>query len=142
MHKKFTLLVFISLILLAGCSKDFLKKYDKRIIGQWHISDIDRHGFGGDIAYLPFQEGGNFDFRDGGVLIYTDDNNHTYNGSWDIIKKHIDQETIRSLEISVNDFVNQQTLFENYDDMNFVGTDHFKAKSFSGLHTYVTHFRR
>jgi len=137
----YTLSVLLSFILILGCSKDFLKKYDKRIIGTWRISDVDRIGFGGNADNLPFQ-GGTFTFNEGGSLTYVNPANVTFQGSWDINQHTTDNETYKSLVITAVDFINQKVITEYYENINFVGTNHFKTKIFSGLHTYVTHFRR
>jgi hypothetical protein len=127
--------------MFAGCSKDILKKYDKRIIGTWRITDVNNFGLGGNTDNLPFTNG-TFTFNDGGSMTYINSANVTFQGHWDIVKKTIGDETVRSLKITVVDYTGQQALSENYDDMNFSGTDHFKANINSGFHTYVTHFRR
>ncbi|HPG12509.1 MAG TPA: hypothetical protein PLU37_13330 [Chitinophagaceae bacterium] len=143
MRKKFTPVLIVIVFLVFGCSKDFLKKYEKRIIGgEWKITDLKRRGFGGNTASLPFQEGGRFNFQGGGIVTFTDNSGNVYTGNWDITKKRFDDDTWRSLEVSVADFNNQQFLFENYDDMQFSGTNHFKATIYSGAHSYITHFRR
>ncbi|MEI9807658.1 MAG: hypothetical protein WDO16_07135 [Bacteroidota bacterium] len=54
MKKIYILGIVFFLGLLYGCSKDFLKSYDKRIIGTWRISDVNRVGLGGDADNLPF----------------------------------------------------------------------------------------
>lgn len=141
MKNIYTPVILLSFILVSGCSKDFLKKYDTRIIGTWRISDVNRNGLGGNLDNLPFLEG-SFTFNDGGSVTYISPTNVTYQGSWDIVKKTIGDQVVRSLEVTVVDFAGQSVLAEYYDDMNFVGTDHFKAKIHSGFHTYVTHFRR
>lgn len=133
--------IFLAFVSLISCSKDFFKKYDERVIGTWRITDVDRRGAGGNINNLPFREG-SFVFNDGGSLTYTDAANVSYQGSWDIIKKTIDGELRRGLEISVVNYNTQQLLFEYYDDMNFSGTNHFRTTIFSGSHSYITHFRR
>ena len=141
MKKIFTLGILLFSFLFFGCSKDFLKKYDKRIIGTWRITDVDRRGLGGNINNLPFREG-TFIFSDGGAVTYIGTANVSYQGNWDIIKKTVNNETLRGLEISVADYIGQQVLSEYYDDMNFHGTDHFKTTIYSGGHSYITHFRR
>jgi len=141
MKKIYTLSVLLSFVLFLGCSKDFLKKYDKRIIGTWRISNVRNFGIGGDTDNLPFNEG-TFTFTEGGSLTYVSSANVTYQGSWDIVKKYRDDETLRSLRITAVNFTTQQILSEYYDDMNFASTDHFKANITSLFHTYVTHFRR
>lgn len=141
MKKIYTLSVLLFFIVFSGCSKDFLKKYDKRIIGTWRIADVNRLGFGGNTDNLPFREGV-FTFNEGGTLTYVNNANSVYQGSWDIVKKVIGDETVRSLQVTAVDFTGQQVLTEYYDDMIFSGTDHFKAEIISGWHSYMTHFRR
>jgi hypothetical protein len=141
MKKISTLALFLPVVLFYGCSKDVLKRYDKRIVGTWRISDVDRFGIGGDRDHLPFVDG-NFTFRDDGTLTYVDATNANFEGTWDIVKKTINDETVRSLHVTAIDFNNQLVLSEYYDDIKFLGTNHFKANILRTLHTYVTHFRR
>lgn len=141
MKSIYTLSFLLSFIVFFSCSKDFLKKYDKRIIGTWRITDVDRFGIGGDSDGLPFRDG-TFIFREDGSLTYITTANVTYQGTWDIDKKTIGEERIRSFQITVVNYLNQHLMTQYYDDMNFAGTDHFKTRIMSGLHTYVTHFRR
>jgi hypothetical protein len=141
MKKIYTISIAFSFIIFLGCSKDFLKRYDKRIIGTWEITDVNRVGLGGDIDNLPFKDG-TFIFNEDGSLRYINTSGTAYEGSWDITKKSMNDESLRSLEITAVDFTAQRVLAESYDDMNFVGTDHFKASINSGFHTYVTHSRR
>jgi hypothetical protein len=77
--------VFLLFIILTGCSKDFLKRYDKRIIGTWKVTDIDGYGLGGSLS-LPFPEQGIFTSSDDGQLTYSYSGT-TYQGSWDIRKE-------------------------------------------------------
>lgn len=130
-----------SIILLLGCSKDFLKSYDRRIVGVWEITDVNRNGIGGNTSGMPFKEG-IFTFNNDGTLQYQDQQGVVYQGSWDISKRQVDDVTLRTLMVTAVDFANQRVLSEHYDDMAFVGTDHFKAKIIYAFHTYVTHFRR
>lgn len=141
MKKGYTLLVLFSFLLLAACSKDFLKSYDKRILGNWYIADVNRTGFGGSTATLPFRAG-YFAFADNHTLTYTDEAGNMFSGSWKIVKKRGDDETVQTLQVTAVNFTTQQVLTEYYDDMSFVGSDHFKATTISGAHSYVTHFRR
>jgi hypothetical protein len=141
MKKIYTISIVLSFVVFLGCSKDFLKKYDRRIVGTWEIADINRVGLGGNIDNLPFRDG-TFIFNEDGSLQYINTSGDVYEGRWDITKKIINEENIRSLEITAIDFTAQRVLAESYDDMNFTGTDHFKAHINSGFHTYVTHFRR
>lgn len=137
-----TLYLLVSIVTLFGCSKDFLKKYDKRIIGTWRITDVDRFGIGGDADDLLLKEG-TFVFAEGGNLTYVTPGNITYQGTWDIIKRSSgDDDRVRNLQIILVNYSTQQVINQLYDDMDFAGTNHFKARIYSGLHTYVTHFRR
>ena len=42
--------------LFISCTKDVLKSYEDRI-GTWELYDVDKRGFGGNSANLPFQHG-------------------------------------------------------------------------------------
>ena len=141
MKKVYTIVIASSFLFLMGCSKDFLKSYEHRIVGTWTITDVNRVGLGGNTNNLPFKQG-TFDFNDNGSMVYTNGSGVVYKGSWDIRKKWIDDKHVQSLQITAVDFANQNVLTEYYDDLNFTGTNHFKANIISGSHTYVTHFRR
>lgn len=131
----------LSLLLLAGCSKDFLKRYDDRIVGSWYISKVNRIGIGGDFSELPFREG-SFTFNGDGTLTYTDDLGNVSSGSWDIQKRNVNSNVIRTLQITTVDFNTQLVRSEFYDDMNFRSTNHFVATINTSFRSYVTHFRR
>lgn len=143
MKKIYTTSLLISFLFFSGCSKDILKSYDERIIGDWKITEVNRVGFGGNTDNLPFKDG-TFSFKKDGTLTYVNSTGAVYKGSWEIVKKRYDdnQDVRRSLQITAVDFTNQSVLSEYYDDMNFTGTDHFKANIISNFHTYITHFRR
>ena len=142
MKKIYSASLLISLLFFSGCSKDILKSYDERIIGDWQITEVNRVGFGGNTDNLPFKDG-TFTFKRDGSLTYTNSTGAVYKGSWEIVKKRYDEEDVRrSLQITAVDFTNQNFLSEYYDDMNFTGTNHFKANIIKNFHTYVTHFRR
>lgn len=143
MSKHYTL-IFLSaftLQLLAGCSKDFLKPYEDRIEGgTWELHDIDRRGIGG--GYDPMFTGGRFNFLEGGELVYTDAAGNVYDGSWRIRKYNSGDGRIRSLSITAIDFNNQNVRTENFDDMQFTGTDRFRAYVYTGNRTYIFRFKR
>jgi hypothetical protein len=141
MKNIYTISVLFCFVVFTNCSKDFLKKYDKRIIGTWRISDVRDYGLGGNTDNLPFTEG-SFSFYENGVLSYVNSGNITFRGTWDIVKKIREDQTVHSLEITAVNYATMQTLSEYYDDMNFTGTDRFKASITSGFHTYVTIFKR
>ena len=118
--------IAFSLLFILGCSKDFLRSYEYRIVGTWRISDVNKIGLGGNTDNLPFKQG-TFVFNEDGSLIYTNLSGAVFKGSWDIRKKHTDNKTLQSLQITAVDFVSQNVLTEYYDDLNFTGTNHFKA---------------
>lgn len=131
----------LAVLFLAGCSKDILKRYDDRIVGDWYISQVNRVGIGGDFDNLPFREG-SFTFRDDGSLTYIDEFGNKSSGSWDIQKRNINNDVVRTLQITAVDFTSQIVQSEFYDDMQFRGTDHFVAKINKSFRSFVTHFRR
>ncbi len=139
--RAFYIAMVASIFIFSGCSKDFLRSYDNRIVGTWRITDVNRNGLGGSTSDLPFTSG-TFTFFDNGSLEYTNSANVLFKGSWDIVKKPQDDQRVKSLQLTAVDFTNQQVLTQYYDEMNFTGTNHFKATITSSFHTYVTHFRR
>jgi hypothetical protein len=141
MKKIYLAFIGFTFIFFIGCSKDFLKSYERRIVGTWQITDIDRAGLGGNFDNLPFKQG-TFNFNEDGSLVYTNTSGAVYKGSWDLRKKWTDDKHVQSLQITAVDFSNQNVLTEYYDDLNFTGTNHFNAKIISGSHTFITHFRR
>ena len=141
MKKIYISVIAFFLFILIGCSKDFLKSYEHRIVGTWTITDVNRVGLGGNTNNLPFKQG-TFTFNEDGSLIYTNLSGAVYHGSWEIRKKWVDDKHIQSLQVTAVDFVSQNVLTEYYDDLNFTGTNRFKANIVSDFHTFVTHFRR
>jgi hypothetical protein len=142
--KKFYTSVFVSILLLTGCSKDFLKSYDDRIIGTWQITDVNKFGIGGSTGNLPFRAG-SFSFKKDGTMTFTKSSGDVFKGTWDIQKKRINDDNgtvYHSLQITAVNFNTQEVLGEYYDDINFTGTDHIKAKIISGTHTFITHLKR
>ncbi|MEO5998170.1 MAG: hypothetical protein ABIN89_15605 [Chitinophagaceae bacterium] len=141
MKRLYALALLLSPVLFFGCSKDFLKSYDNRIIGTWRITNVNKVGLGGNSNNLPFTSG-TFTFHENGSLSYVNSANVSFTGSWQIDRTEINDQTVRRLQITAIDFSNQELLSEFYDDMNFTSTNHFKANINSGFHTYVTHFHR
>ena len=140
MRKIYTTTLLLTLIFLASCSKDFLKSYDRRIVGTWEISDIDRYGFSGN-DNLPFKEGGTFVFTRDGQATYTF-NGVMYNGSWDLRTERFGEESKRALQVTVIDYNSQQMQSDYFNDMHFVSTNRFNAYIEYGSRTYVYRFRR
>ena len=139
--KKICTLPLLLMLFCCSCSKDILEEYDNRITGTWRITDINRVGFGGKASGLPFQ-GGSFTFFEQGSLDYTNEAGTLYQGHWDIERRFAGNHTHYQLHITVADTSGQQVLSETYDDVRFSGSARFKARIFSGLRTYVTHFRK
>jgi len=126
---------------LAGCSKDFLKRYDDRITGGvWELVDVDRLG-GGSTSRLPFRNG-KFIFYDDGRMDYINSQGEQYRGDWDIRRNWHDDRNVRSLRISMVNFNTQDVLSEFFDEIVFTGTNRFKAYVYSGVRGYVYRFRR
>jgi hypothetical protein len=132
---------FFFTVLLVACSKDFLKSYDRRIIGSWYIADIYRFGIGGRFDEPAFRSG-TFLFKKDGTLTYTDAGGNVYEGSWNIQKRNVNNETIRTFQVTAVDFNNQQVRSEFYDRINFRSTNHFAASVNTNYGSLVTHFRR
>lgn len=134
------LLIFMSI--LQGCSKDFLRRYEKRIIGTWRITSINTFGIGGNSHTLPFPDG-TFAFNNDGSLLYRNLSGEEFTGTWTIDKIFDDNDgTRRSLHVTAVNHSTQEILSEYYQEMIFLGTNHFKSTIESRLTTYVTHFRR
>jgi len=141
MKKIYLLLALSAIVLLdVSCSKDFLKTYDRRVIGTWKLRDIDRYGFGRS-NNLPFKEDGIFVFARDGELTYSAGGN-VYKGSWDIRKENWDDEGIKTLHITVIDFTTQRVLAEYFDRMVFTNTNRFNAEINEFGRTYVFRFLR
>ena len=131
----------LALLTLTACSKDFLKRYDDRIQGNWYISNVNRIGIGGNFDDLPFREG-SFIFNGDGTLTYTDQFGNVSNGTWDIQKRNVDGHVVRTFQITTVNFNTQLMRSEFYDDMQFRSTNHFVATINTSLRSFVTHFRR
>jgi hypothetical protein len=154
--KKFYLLsLLLPTLVFSGCSKDFLKRYEKRIEGTWNLTDVDRIGFGGSISNVTFRDG-RFTFSENGDLEYVSTSGQVYQGSWDIRRDWVsgqcytdengnyecDDRNVKSLHITAVDFTNQDVRSEFFDEIIFTGTNRFKAYVYSGARSYVFRFRR
>ena len=140
--KKLYLAIFpVAFLLFAGCSKDFLKSYDKRIVGgTWELYDINNFGLGS--RYNPAFTSGKFTFESGGQATYTTNTGEVYEGSWDIRYDYQQDTRIQSLFVTVINFRNNDVLSEFFDDMQFTGTNRFRAYIYSGGRTYTCKFKR
>jgi hypothetical protein len=65
-----------------------------------------------------------------------------YTGSWDIRNYWQDDNNRQTLFISVLNFQTQDVITEYFDDMQFTGTNRFKAFVYSGGRTYTFKFKR
>lgn len=139
--RKILTLMVVFATFFFSCSKDILKSYERRIIGQWHVRDVKRIGIGGSTDYLPFRDG-TFVFNQDGSLTYRNGANQQFQGTWEITKRTINDQVTQSLQVTAIDFANERVLSEYYDDINFRSTDHFVGNTIENFRTYVTHFRR
>ena len=145
MKKHYLLVLPFALIMLfnGGCSKDFLKRYEKRIVGgTWNLDNIHSSGVGGWNSF-PFNNG-SFTFMDGGRLEYTDLDGNFYEGSWDIGRVYLsgeDRET-HTLQISVVNFQTQDLLSEYFDEIVFTGTNRFVGHIYTNSREYRFVFKR
>ena len=141
MKKIYITLIPITLFLVAACSKDFLKSYDKRITGgTWELYDVNNFGIGS--RYTPRFTSGHFVFERSGQVTYTNDAGDVYEGSWDIRHDYQQDNQVQSLFITVINFQTQDVLSEYFDDIQFTGTNRFKAFIYSGGRTYTCKFKR
>lgn len=140
MRKWYTPLLLCIIFLFAGCSKDFLKSYDERIIGTWKIIDIDRYGFNG-ADNLPFEEDDLLTFSEDGGLTFQQSSD-TYSGSWDIQRLQNGDDNKKSLHVTGIDFTTQQVRSEYFNDMVFTNTNRFTAFINYNTRTYVYRFLR
>ncbi|MBO9201498.1 MULTISPECIES: hypothetical protein [Niastella] len=141
MNKIYTTFIPLTFLLLSACSKDFLKSYEKRITGgTWELYDVNSFGLGS--GYRPAFNSGRFVFEPNGDVTYTNNDGEEYIGSWDIRHDYQDDQHYQRLAISVINFQNQDVISEFFDDMQFTGTDRFKANLSSGSRTYTCKFKR
>ena len=140
MKKQYTPILFFLVLLFSGCSKDFLKSYDERIIGTWEIIDIDRYGFNGD-DNLPFEEDDLVTFADDGSMTLQQSGS-TYRGSWDIQRMQSGDENKKALHITAIDFTDQQVRSEYFNNIAFRNTNRFTAFINYNTRTYAYRFLR
>lgn len=133
--------LFLLPLLFAACSKDFLRSYEDRIVGTWHITDVDRFGIGGSSRNLAFRSGV-FHFYPDGRLEWTDERGQLWQGNWKINKRVIAEETVRILQISVVNYTSRELLSETYDNLQFTGTNRFKTTLTGYSYQFITYFRR
>lgn len=152
MKNIYLFLFLLPCFFLSGCSKNVLERYENRIIGTWELYDIDNRGIfgGGSITHQVFQPG-IFTFNENNTVTYVL-NGVTYNGGWDIDRYtrvtncHTDEDGDQScnydtdypLFISVTEPVSQYNRTETFDNMNFSGSNSFKAYD----EHFVFRFRR
>src|SRR5688572_9510678 len=123
-------------VVLAGCSKDFLKNYEDRIDqGTWELFDIDKRGIGSGNMPIPFT-GGFFQFDPSGNLFYTDQNGNEYEGSWDMGTRtsqdcstdddgntNCTTNQVRTMSLTAINFQTQNVKSEFFEEIRFTSTD-------------------
>ena len=108
--------------------------------GTWELYDVNSFGLGS--GYRPAFNSGRFVFEPNGDLTYTNNNGDVYQGSWDIRHDYQNDQQYQSLFITVIDFQNQDVISEYFDDMQFTGTDKFKAFINGGTRSFTCKFKR
>ena len=141
MKKIYLAFITILFFLIAACSKDFLRSYDKRITGgTWELYDVNNFGIGS--RYHPVFDSGRFTFESSGQVTYTTNLGEVFTGSWDIRKDWSGDDRTQSLFITVTNFQTQQVLSEYFDDIQFTGTNRFRGIIYSGGREYTFKFKR
>ena len=141
MKKLYFTIIPVAFLLLSGCSKDFLKSYDRRITGgTWELYDINNFGIGS--RYNARFTNGKFTFESSGDVTYVNNQGETFTGSWDIRDYWQGDSRMQTLYISVINYQTQQMISEYFDDMQFTGTNRFKAFVNTGGRTYTFKFKR
>ncbi|WP_207515494.1 hypothetical protein [Longitalea luteola] len=141
MKKLYFTLIPITLLLITGCSKDFLKSYERRIVGgTWELYDVNSFGIGS--SDRPNFTAGRFTFESSGGVTYINNQGEMYEGSWDIRRDWQQDSQVQGLFITVVSFQTQDVISEYFDDLQFTGTNRFKAFIYNGGRTYTCKFKR
>ena len=154
MKQHYTLFLLL-LIFCTGCSKDFLKRYEDRLEGEWRLSDIDRRGIGNSSSF-PIRVGDRFQFLEDGSLLFTRATGQQLEGNWDVRRiwtngncytddfGNYDCNTrrVKTLQLAAADFATQEIISVHFDEIQFTGTNRFKGFIYDGWKTYVFRFRR
>ena len=147
MKKHYTHFVLMALLLpsLMGCSKDFLKRYEKRIVdGTWELYEVKTSGWGRsyDLAFYD----GRFTFLSSGEVEYRDRYDRLFTGTWDMRRnnspRNDDDGNVRDLMITVLNHQSQEVLSEYFDEVRFTGTNRFKAWIYGYSRDYIFYFKR
>ncbi|WP_018627376.1 hypothetical protein [Niabella aurantiaca] len=144
--KKGYLSVLLVTLLFISCSKDIFKRYEKRIIGDWEVEDINSYGFGS----MPMNFGeGAYHFGEDRSFIFTDINGVAYTGKWQIKKYWTNNncdgcssDNIRTLMVSAVDNRSGELKADYFNEIKFTGTDRFNGTMVNGTRTRVFKFRR
>lgn len=136
------LLFLLFPLLLAGCTKNKLAKYNTRIVGSWQLVEINTFGLGSsNIIY----NGGYFTFNSNNTAMYYDRDNNSYSGTW-YIDAYVytddegDSETDFILSVDVGD--SKKTKFDRFEIPRFGNANRFKAKVRNGLNVVTYVFER
>lgn len=136
------LLFLLFPLLLAGCTKNKLARFNTRIIGNWQLVEVNTFGLGS--SHIVFN-GGNFSFSSDNIARYYDRNNNLYTGSWYIdayvyTDDNGDSETDFILSVDVSDGSHKK--FDSFEIPRFGNTNRFKAKVRNGLNVVTYVFER
>ncbi|SDC11408.1 hypothetical protein [Niabella drilacis] len=146
MKKWYLPVLLITLLAFTGCSKDLLKRYEKRIVGDWDVEVINLSGSGG----LPVTFGeGSYHFSEDRSFTFTSLRGIQYNGNWKIQKYGSDDNcsgcssnNIHSLLVSAADG-SGELKSDYFNTIRFSDTDNqFSATMVNGTRSAVFKFSR
>ncbi len=135
------LFLFLPLV-MAGCTKNKLAKFNTRIVGSWQLVEINTFGLGS--SNIVFN-GGYFTFNSNNTAMYYDRNNNSFTGTW-YIDAYVytddegDSETDFILSVDVGD--GRSMKFDRFEIPRFGNTNRFKAKVRNGLNVVTYVFER
>ncbi len=153
MRNKSTLIFLLgAVLLLSSCSKDALKSYENRLEGgRWRLEKVTEIGFPRSIDILS----GSYRFYDDGRMTYDDHSGSFFEGEWNLHKYWYsscfwaesggticDDQYFRELSIFAVDRYSSEQIRIHFDNIQFTGTNTFKAYIYERTGTYVFRFRR
>lgn len=136
------LILSVFVVMLFGCTKHRLNKFNNRIVGDWKLVEVNTFGVGS--SRIVFN-GGSFSFNEDNSLVYYDRNETVYTGSWDIeaytyTEGDGDSETEFILTMDV--YSNNDRKFDQFEIPSFGNANRFKAKVRHEFNTVTYVFER